>query len=34
MVEEGVKSMFQDGIRKVIQGHTDLSQLLAVAMAE
>ncbi len=34
MAEEGMKSMFQDGIRKLIQGHTDLYQLLSVVLTE
>jgi type II secretory ATPase GspE/PulE/Tfp pilus assembly ATPase PilB-like protein len=31
-VSEGMRTLLQDGIRKVVEGHTDLKQVLAVCM--
>jgi len=31
-VSEGMRTLLQDGIRKVLEGHTDLKQVLAVCM--
>jgi type II secretory ATPase GspE/PulE/Tfp pilus assembly ATPase PilB-like protein len=31
-VAEGMRTLLQDGIRKVVEGHTDLKQVLAVCM--